>query len=711
MAGLRAGTSARPTLVRAVTILVAGIIVVVLAGVGFTGRSGPGSSPLPRVDRVVLLSVPGLRWQDLTAVETPTLDRWLAASALLSVRAIGPETSLLEGYLTLGSGNRVEVPTGDVDEAALVPSASTSAGGPTCLPALAAAATRAADDDLNGAVPGALGTALSEGGLRTAVYGGPEAIGALMDEQGCVGDFAALDELGAVAPPGGGADVMLVEYQGLQHTRNAAERTELLGQIDAAAAGLGIEGDPDHVAVLVVAPSARDDAAEVTVVGVGPATPDGGRLRSGRLLSSSTRRAGYVTLTDVAPTVLQLLGVSPSDDMSGATMATTGGTGAASDEAGELADQIADLADVADRIEFRDRAVGPISVSFVVLIVLCGAAALARRNRLARSLAPVVAAYPAVTFLLGVTPYHRLPLAFFVVITLVIAMFVSVVAVSVLQRVGPWAPTTALSVGLWAILVIDVITGGALQINTPLGYTPTIAGRFQGFGNLAFGLVASAAMVAAVSATQMSTHPPGDVHSTRRDAAWFAAVVGAVTLVAVAAPAFGSDVGGTLALIPAFGLMVMWLDGRRVSWQRGLIAIGVAVAAVGVLALIDRARPEASRTHLGRFLDELLDGDGSLILRRKLRGNIAILTSSFWTLILAGLIVVVGVWCWRRRDWLLASVADRPAVAAFSVGWAVAAALGFALNDSGLVVPAVMLGVAVAWLVSVIVPVSVRQAR
>jgi hypothetical protein len=285
------------------------------------------------------------------------------------------------------------------------------------------------------------------------------------------------------------------------------------------------------------------------------------------------------------------------------------------------------------------------------------------------------------------------------------------------------APLTVLCGLLWLVMVIDVITGGRLQINTPLGYTPTIAGRFQGFGNLSFGLVGTAALATATGlalwrpsgvrpADSQADHEADSQAGHRllpRRVSWWAGFVGSVTLIVVAAPAFGSDVGGTLAVAPSFALLVTLLAGRRVRWRGVIAALVISVGLVGMLALIDLQRPASSRTHLGRFLDRLVHGEGGLILRRKLQGNITILTESVWAMLLVVVIVAAAVLSWQRRDRLRTALADRHMVSAFLAASGVMALLGFALNDSGIAVPAAMITVAVPWLVAVLVPVVERR--
>lgn len=671
------------------------LIVALLAVLGVARSSGPSTRPLrdTPAGEVLLVSVPGLQWQDLEGVETPHLDALLGGRALLSVRTVQARTTTLDGYLTLGAGNRL----------ALTDARDTVAGGEgTCIDVVPAA-TSAAEDQLSGAEPGALGQALADAGLTTAVRGGRSAIAALMNSQGCVGSAAIGGTSGAgdVAAAAESADVVLVELDGLADGGTAAQRADALGRIDAALAG--VADDPERL-VVVLAPSAPDEASEVTVLGIRTSTrvaPDGAAPTIDGLLSSgTTRRAGYATMADIAPTVLAALGVDLPESMNGTEIRLASGSAV---RAGE-----GTLADLADRVAFRDRAVGPVSVVLVVLMSLCGLAALGRRARLARMLAPIVVAYPSITFLAGLVEAHHLPLDFVVVAVPVVSTAVAAVAVASWSRWGRWAPVGVLATGCWLVLVTDIVSGGRLQINTVLGYTPTIAGRFQGFGNLASGLVIASAIVVAVIpllAREERVLEPRDRATTsfrfdvpRGVALGWAAWVGAVTLVVVAAPAFGSDVGGTLSLVPTLVLVALVLSGRRIGARRVLLAGAAGAAVVVALAAADLARPAASRTHLGRFADRLVSGEGGEVIERKLQGNLAILTSSFWSFVLLGILVLAGVAAWRWRARLATVTADRPSMRVFLVAFAATAVLGMLLNDSGIAVPGIMLAIGVPFL-------------
>ena len=91
----------RPAAGTTVVLVVAVVVLLVSAVRGFTTGSGPTSTSFGPAETAVIVSIPGLRWQDLVATDTPAIDSYLGRAGVLSVRAIGPETDLLEGYLTL----------------------------------------------------------------------------------------------------------------------------------------------------------------------------------------------------------------------------------------------------------------------------------------------------------------------------------------------------------------------------------------------------------------------------------------------------------------------------------------------------------------------------------------------------------------------------------------------------------------------------------
>ncbi|MHB1139604.1 MAG: hypothetical protein ACYC2O_11650, partial [Microthrixaceae bacterium] len=254
-------------------------------------------------------------------------------------------------------------------------------------------------------------------------------------------------------------------------------------------------------------------------------------------------------------------------------------------------------------------------------------------------------------------------------------------------------PLVATLGGIVAFLSIDIVLGGALQFNTVFGYTPTVAGRFDGMGNPAFSMFAAASiMLSALVAYRIGG----------RRGVWVGVGLLAWAVVLDGSPFWGADVGGALALIPSVCVTAWMLLGLRVR-LRAAVVWGVAtVLAVIGLGLIDLSRPAAERTHLGRLLADVRDNGYEAfqtVVLRKLDANLSVLVGSIWTLMLPVVFVFIAFVFWKS-PWRLRTIAQRiPEERAAVAGLITAMLLGFALNDSGIAVPGMMLGVVSASLI------------
>ncbi len=689
--------------------------------------------------------MPALDWGLVHEEQPPALIGLLERSAVasLSVRTVGPATSLAEGYATVGAGSRA----GGGDEGVLVSPGQVS-------PPVVADVDEVLEANRTlgyGAEPGALGRVLAASGRRAAVVANADVFGpggerrlhreaalALMDPQGKVDAGTVGPELTFEDPSVVGglradveatraafsaawstADVVLLEASDLARADLAADpaagmageagesgdgaRRQALSRADTLLGSVLDQVDLNRHAVVVMAPVSgqvgRDGVTVFAVAGPG-VTP-------GLATSASTNRLGYVSLTDVAPTVLTSLGQAVPASMIGAPV-NGDGRGQAGSSAFE------ELAVVGDVASFRDEATGPVSVAFVVFQLLTfalAAAALAWWPRLV----PVVAflalmtlALPSLTFLSGLVRYDRLGVVGYVLALFaggaILAATALALARATAARTGAARPLVAplLLVGLTlAVLVGDILVGGPLQLNTVLGYSPIVAGRFTGYGNLAFALVSMAALVVvtggwAVAALIQGTRIP------RPRVAWLAgvAVVLAVVVVADGHPELGTDVGGVLALVPAALVVVFLLGGARVRLGHALAITAATVAVVAGFAAVDLARPVAERTHVGRFAAQVLDGgDGvALVIERKIDANLSLLSSSVWTLVIPVALAFFVFLVRRRRGFLRRLEAEVPGLRACLVAALVLAVLGGALNDSGVAVPAMMLAVLLPYL-------------
>jgi hypothetical protein len=181
-----------------------------------------------------------------------------------------------------------------------------------------------------------------------------------------------------------------------------------------------------------------------------------------------------------------------------------------------------------------------------------------------------------------------------------------------------------------------------------------------------------------------------------RAGAALAVVVLGIAVVADGAPFWGADVGGVLTMVPAFTLAAVLLFHLRIRFRTLLLFIGATLSALALAAVADLSRPASSRTHLARLVEQI-GGEGSsaltTVLHRKLEMSLSTLSSSQWRPMVPLVLAFVAFLVWGPGQVFARLMAGVPQLRAVLVGLALVAALGFALNDQGIVVPAVMLGV------------------
>src|SRR5690625_3110717 len=162
------------------------------------------------------------------------------------------------------------------------------------------------------------------------------------------------------------------------------------------------------------------------------------------------------------------------------------------------------------------------------------------------------------------------------------------------------------------VMGLDAVVGSPLHRGSPMGPSPILGGRFYGFGNTTYSLfVVHTLIFAAVAAA------PAARLGRKFVSYLIVGVVGIVALIVDVAPTWGADIGGGLALIPAFAFLAMVLNRARFTLLRVLgIGLGTVAAILGI-AYADWLRSAASRSHAGQFFEQLITGDAWQIIWRK----------------------------------------------------------------------------------------------
>jgi hypothetical protein len=640
---------------------------------------GPAAAaPLPRLSdpapRVLVLAVPDLRWSDLSADRTPAMWRLLAegSAGVLSVKSAYQLAGCADGLLTLGAGDRAAA---EAESAEPMP----CTGG---RPDQYAAVDRRIRTTSG---LGALGAALRAHGLRTAALGG----GATLGLPGA--DVAA--PLSAGLPGTGGADLVLAVDDEVYEAA-AAQRAAAVQAADVRVGAL-VDPLPAGSTVLLVGSSdrpsppgstgPREDAHLHVALARGPAFPPG------YLSSPSTQRAPYIELIDLAPTVLELVGAPVPSEMVGRPWHAADGPASATARAAALRDL-----DVKAVQGARWRPPFMWSLALVSLLVVVLALAVADRDPRSKARRVtvlgcyLVAALPLGSWLVQVVPWWRWNILVLPVLLLAIAGVTGAVAIAAGRRVASRGLLVVVSASA-LLLVADLLTHSRLQTSALLGDSPITAGRFFGAGNTAFGVLAASALLGVA----LGCAGPAD---RRRRSVLLRAGLAGLLLFGVAlvdaAPTLGADLGGALALMPSALVVVLLLARVRLSVRRGLAALAVGAVPVVLVALWDYHRPPDRRTHIGRFVAQVMDGSAGSVVSRKLAANLGQLVSSPFLPLVIGTVVVVAVALLRHRPRLDRALRATPGLGPALVGVTLCAVLGGLLNDSGVTVTGIMLSVA-----------------
>lgn len=364
---------------------------------------------------------------------------------------------------------------------------------------------------------------------------------------------------------------------------------------------------------------AADESRTLIVAGIGPEPGSSdpalqvfyrvGTTFPGWVTSASTRRTGIITLTDLTRTLVDF-GAGPGTPAA----ATIDGSPLAVDRAAVTANGTADhLAAVAALSDTIPGAYVVVS-SLAGLLVAVGVAGMVRRDgRVVRAAATVGSVLPGATLLTGAVPweYSGRPLLT-VSLTVVGAWAVLAVAAYALSRRPAVPPVIVASALIVAALTADAALGGPLQSGSLLNSRPVDALRWYGFGNSTFAAYATTGLLLAgyLAAQRLAA-------GQRRAAVATVAVIGFGIVVCEGWPSMGSDFGGVIALTPPVLWLVLVLSGTRITPLR-LLAVGAAaVVAVGLISVLDWARGPDRRSHLGNFVQRVLDGDALDVVARK----------------------------------------------------------------------------------------------
>jgi hypothetical protein len=683
-----------------------------------------GNHSAPAVETVVVVLSPFLTWDDVAKIEPAYIRLAGSEGAIGNMNAITGDAgwpTVAGGALTLSASRWTAAPIG-------------TAADPRHLDAIKAANAGSLDPpDI-----GALGSAIHEAGKRTAAVGNsdeststpggirrPAALLA-MDRDGKVDielTSPGLLKPDASAPFGVRADpkqlrkairialadqpaLLVVDPGDLERAHDAPNQSAEQAALNHAEAVKALNEVVSDVQVavgtrptllMVVTPAT--DKPYYQPPYFGPTIVTGINL-DGQITSPSTHRPGLVTNLDVAPTVLSALWIEPGATMLGQPM-TTPSLGTASEH--PLG---ANVDASIRRLETLGTSVG--SVDYVrdlffirffawasaLIAMLAAAIALMPALRSAASavrwLILLALTVPGGAWLMFVANrYPQTPaqaaLAFG---AMTLAIFALVAGLSTVLKVRPEVPLVAVSTLTTLLVLADQWTGHPLETGL-FSYSIRAGWRYYGMGNEGAALLVGASIVAVGLACDLYA----ESERARALRVGLMPAVAVVVLLTAAAPFAGANAGVALWGVVAYGVAWLRINRIRVTWKSALAMLAAILALIAALAAVDMLLG-SGETHLGRFIGDLLRGDFSAVgnlVYRKASNNLGYISQTPYTWLAIAIVGALAAVRWAGDHPLVATLRDRPGLAGALAGVLAGGVVATATEDSGVVMPALML--------------------
>ena len=558
--------------------------------------------------------------------------------------------------------------------------------------------------------PGLLGDTLRQGGKVTAIIGNADGVVVNREAAALLADSRGQIDLGDVGKdilkrderfPFGWrlerdimlerfldiypkADVVLVdwgdfarldEYRKLLRDAVANELAEeIFSDVAWFLSRVWSQLDPEDTLLLLFpapAPAGGVDGQFGMMAVLGRQYPPGGLLTS-----ATTRRQGIAAVTDVAPLVLERVGLSTPGGMLGRPVSVGG--------PGGMPVILRMQKEIVRTFLLRP----PLMKTYVLFQIVIVLGALF--NLLVRIVAPRTFEAPllgllTVPLLLLYLPLHKVSVVVGFVLT-----GVAVVMVVFLLQYGlkePLQRFAAVAVATSVSIVVDIWRNASLMKISVLGYDAISGARYYGLGNEYMGVLVGTTILGAVSVLTL-------LPRSRRFLLPFIALYFFAALLLIIAPGGGANFGGTVTALVAFLVTLAVLAKIKPGWRSSLAVLtGLAIIA-GIAIYFNLRVPEGDQSHLGRTL-ALMEQDGFQTLRdvasRKASMNIRLFRYSQWSRAFLAFLSVLAVLFFRPYGVLRDLRRLYPQLAAGFLGIIAGSITAMLTNDSGVVAAATTL--------------------
>lgn len=433
----------------------------------------------------------------------------------------------------------------------------------------------------------------------------------------------------------------------------------------------------------VIRAVAEQEDVTLVVTGVGPTAGSSdpalqvayrlGPTPSGWLTSASTRREGIVTLPDLTRTMIDFTrrDSPPVELPVDGTALAVHQDSIDPDVVADHMDGVAALSDSTPPVNIGMGVIG--GLLFIVLLVSLWQ----RRFVPACTILTLGTVWLASMMLTGVVPWWRAGAPTAVLgVTLAAVGVVLTAGVLGLRRVTGLPAAVLAALVTTAAFTLDAASGGMLEPGSLLNSRPIFGWRWYGFGNVTFAAYAAATLVLAGYVAHRLLRL-----GRRRWAAAAVLGIGLAVVVCEGWPSMGADFGGVVGLMPGVLWLAVAVSGIRFSWWKWVGVGAATVVAVGLISWLDWRRGSGARSHLGNFVQRIVEGDAADVVFRKATASIDTIVSPLGVV---SLLLGIPAWVVLFRHLLPLLENEFVTLRATSVAALMTAILGTVLNDGGI---------------------------
>lgn len=430
--------------------------------------------------------------------------------------------------------------------------------------------------------------------------------------------------------------------------------------------------------VMLVTPLPHDKAIQGGYR-MAPVIMAGGSITAGSLLSSNTtRHKALLANYDLAPTVLEHLGIPRPGTMIGLPVVAQ----TVANQRGEVLDEYKNLYNLHNArqpfMAFFIRYQEAVLLAFLVALYLKSRIFYARLRPFLLSLCAAPAAMMLVP-LAGTFPLAKSVLLV-AATTAALTAFLTLIQGTMFRLLA----VTAIS---YLLIAVDLTTGARLAKSSLMSYDALFGGRFYGIGNEYMGVLIGCTIFLVVGLSQVLPGKRKFINATSGTLLLF-------TIYILAAPWLGTNAGGTLAAMTGFLVLMLKMMGNRINFKTTLWLTGGLFLGLGLLVALNTFVMPGSETHIGRASSRLLSGDLFAIYQTiagKLNANLYLVMISRWTFLLLLMLTCTVVLLYLQKQSLQGLGLRYPELKKGIPAIITALVAAFVFNDTGLIAATIMI--------------------